>query len=98
MTNILFNLASRICTIVSNYKTWNKRLKELKELQLKREFSSLLVDNRIEHVKAIDLEDIQKLQKTKKILRYVQPPKYRSIHYPQEDPTIETRPKNERST
>lgn len=49
--NILFNLARRIRTIVSNLETRNKRLKELKQVLLKTQFPLMQIGNGIEHTK-----------------------------------------------
>ncbi|XP_014771811.1 uncharacterized protein LOC106870299 [Octopus bimaculoides] len=63
-TNIPFNLARRICTTVSNYRTRNKRLQELKAILLERHYPASLVDNGIERAKTIATQDLRKSKHT----------------------------------
>ena len=78
-TNIPFNLARRICTIVSNLETRNNRLTELQEILIERKYPRTLIDNGIARAKAID---IQELRRPKDTLDTVNVLPYVSTHNP----------------
>ena len=57
--NIPFNLARRICTIVSNIEIRDKRLQELKNILLDRQYPSKLIDHGIQRAKAMDIHELR---------------------------------------
>ena len=73
-TNIPFNLARRICSIVSNFETRNKRLQELKQTLLERQYPTALIDNGIERANSINIQDLRRTRNnsnTPKTLPYI---------------------------
>lgn len=73
-TNIPFNLARRICTIVSNHQTRDTRLQELKTMLLKRQYPLLLIENGIRRAESINIQTLRKpkqTQDTPNILPYI---------------------------
>ena len=63
-TNIPFNLARRICTIVSNRQTRQKRLQELKEKLITRHYPVMLIDNAIQRATSIDMQTLRQPKST----------------------------------
>ena len=78
-TNIPFNLARRICTIVSNINTRNKRLLELKKILHDRQYPESLIENGIERAKSINIEE---LRTTKDVSENVSVLPFISTHNP----------------
>lgn len=68
-----FNLAKRICTIVSDPNIRDQRLTELREILLQRQYPISLINNGIERAKAIDIEELRttKSKTEEKIIPYV---------------------------
>ncbi|CAC5384721.1 unnamed protein product [Mytilus coruscus] len=59
-TNIPFNWARRICTIVSSIEMSNKRLQELNEILLERQYPKTSINNGMERTKAIDIQELRR--------------------------------------
>ena len=57
--NIPFNLARRICTIVSETNTINQRLSELKQFLLNRNYPEQIIDNGIQKAKSIGKDKLR---------------------------------------
>ncbi|GAB1599900.1 uncharacterized protein LOC115230173 [Argonauta hians] len=58
-TNIHFNLARSICTIVSNPQTKIKRLNELKNILIERQYPTTLIQNAITRAQSIDTSELR---------------------------------------
>ena len=71
--NIPFNLARRICTIVTNIITRDKRLEELKMFLIDRQYPISLITNGIEKAKAMDISELRtnKNKIAKNIVPYI---------------------------
>ena len=61
-TNIPFNLARRICTIVSDKELRNKHLNELYTMLISRNYPPELIKAGIQRAEKIDIEDLRKLK------------------------------------
>lgn len=74
-TNIPFNLARRICTIVSEQNTRNFRLQELKNTLIDRHYPAQLIEDGIRRATEINIETLRKVQHNNtpspKILPYI---------------------------
>ena len=65
LTNILFSLARRICTIVENENVKEKRFKELKKTLLEQKYPRSLIDASILRAKEIPLEILKQPKNAK---------------------------------
>ena len=71
--NIPLNLAKRICTIVNNKTTRNKRLEELRIFLEQRKYPKSLIQNGINMAKEIDIKELRKVKtkEEKTVIPYV---------------------------
>lgn len=71
--NIPYNLARRICTIVTDAKTRNQRLEELVLFLKRRNYPTKLIMNGIQKAKMIDIAELRRIQpkSEKKVIPYV---------------------------
>ena len=61
-TNIPFNLARRICTIVSEINIRDYRLEELKQILINRHYPIKLIEDGIRRASQIDIKTLRKVQ------------------------------------
>ena len=72
-TNIPYNLARRICTIVSNTDTRDKRLYELKQILIERKYPIALINNGIQRARVLNIQDLRKTKEvtSSKVIPYI---------------------------
>ena len=72
LTNILFSLARRICTIIENENAKEKLFKELKKTLLKQKYPKSLIEANILRAKEISLEVLRQPKTTinEEIIRF----------------------------
>ncbi|GAB1602736.1 uncharacterized protein LOC115230173, partial [Argonauta hians] len=58
-TNIPFNMARRVCTIVSNQSTKQMRLQELHDILLERKYPATLIQNGITRALTLNTQDLR---------------------------------------
>ena len=71
--NVPYNLARRVCTIITNDSLRNKRLIELKDSLLARDYPESVIDNGIEMASKLDITELRtpKEQETEAIIPFV---------------------------
>ena len=60
--NIPYNLARRLCTIVSDKETLDERIKELKKILLERNYPKNVIDTGISKATALNIQELRQIR------------------------------------